>query len=250
MALSRRKPSRDWRRTLRNLRNSFRARSLNKPVDLDAYHDTLKQMDNDGTIPDALNNLIEKFGGKKVQEWARTGHGGLLEDKVKEEVREMAKTGEYKLGDVPGHFRPTVGQRMEDIREVMSSDEKWNGMTPEEKKFMISEYALLQKQSRGPNGMNSVMGDIAEHNEKAEAFAKSEKFNASVKNVDDVRRHLTNLSMEAVTEAFEKTHAEEKQKAQQEEEKMAGELEKEFDKNYGQGEKKQDGPAGPVNSIN
>ena len=124
------------RASVNAVRNSFRARSLDKPVDLEAYNNTLKQLDCDGTVPDALSNLIEKAGAKKVQEWARTGHGGLLEDKVKEE-----------------------------IRDVMSSDEKWNEMTPEEKKFMISEYALLQKQSRGPNGMNSVMGDIAEHNE-------------------------------------------------------------------------------------
>ena len=238
------------RASINAVRNSFRAKSLDKPVNLKAYQDTIRQMDDDGTIPDALNNLIEKHGEKKVHDWARTGHGGLLEDKVKEEIREMAKTGDYKLGNVPKHFRPTVGERMKDIRDVMKDDEKWDEMTPEEKKGLISEYALLQKQSRNPDGLKAVMGDIEEHNMKAEAFAKSERFNQSVTNVEDVRKRLTNLSIDEVTEAFEKSQADEIRKAQEQEKKMADELEKEFEKNYGQGEKKKEEPAGPVHSIN
>jgi hypothetical protein len=75
-------------------------------------------------------------------------------------------------------------------------------MNPEQKKFLISEYALLQKDARQPGGMDAVLGDINEHNKDAMNFAKSRRFDSAVNNIEQVRLNLAGLDLDAAVENF------------------------------------------------
>ena len=200
------------------VRGSFRGKSLDKDIDLGSYFKTLDALDRDGSaVTEALKNMIGREGKETVRSWACEGHGGLLEEKVKEEVRNMAKEGDYKLGNMPQRYRPTVKERLEDIQNVLQNNEKWSAMNIRQKKFLVSEYALLQKDARRPGGMDAVLGDISEHNRDAEEFAASEKFGTSVNNIEQVRLNLAGLDLNEAADAFRKSQT----KAAQEEAKRA-----------------------------
>ena len=200
------------------VRGSFRGKSLDKDIDLGSYFKTMDALDRDGSaVTEALKNMIGREGKETVRSWACEGHGGLLEEKVKEEVRNMAKEGDYKLGNMPQRYRPTVKERLEDIQNVLQNNEKWSAMSVKQKKFLVSEYALLQKDARRPGGMDAVLGDINEHNRDAEEFAASEKFGASVNNIEQVRLNLAGLDLNEAADAFRKSQT----KAAQEEARRA-----------------------------
>ena len=185
------------------VRGSFRGRSLDKDIDHGIYCQTMKMLDGeDNAVEDALKNMIRREGKEAVRDWACDGHGGLLEEKVKEEVRNMAKEGNFMLGQMPQRYRPTVKERLEDIRDVLQDNEKWSAMSMEQKKFLVSEYALLQKDARQPGGMNAVLGDINEHNKEAQDFVKSGKFDVAVKSVDQVRLNLAALDLKDAITSF------------------------------------------------
>ena len=57
---------------------------------------------------------------------------------------------------------------------------------------------LVQNEETGFNA--GKLGDIQEHNDEADAFAKSQRFNESVQNIEQVRRNLANLDMNNVAE--------------------------------------------------
>ena len=66
--------------------------------------------------------------GKKQEEAyqaAREGHGGALEDLVREEIRTMAMEKEqgYKLTEVDPRFAPTCAQRHNDLMRLIASGE-------------------------------------------------------------------------------------------------------------------------------
>ena len=117
----------------------------------------------------------------------------------------MAKEGDYKLDDMPERYRPTVKERLEDIRDILQNDEKWSAMDNRQKKLLISGYALLQKDARQPGGMDAVLGDISEHNKDAQDFATSKKFGASVQNIEQVRLNLAGLDLDEAAKAFRKS---------------------------------------------
>ena len=117
-------------------------------------------------------------------------------------MRSMAKEGDCKLGDMPTRYRPTVGERLEDIRGILQDNGKWNAMNIRQKKFLVSEYALLQKDARKPGGMDAPLGDIKEHNYDAESFASSEKFEASVNDIEQVRHNLANPDLQMAVGSF------------------------------------------------
>ena len=185
------------------VRGSFRGKSLDKDIDLGSYFKTMDTLDrNDSAVTEALKNMIERDGAERVRDWACDGHGGLLEEKVKEEVRSMAKEGDYKLDDMPVRYRPTVKERLEDVRDILQDNGKWQAMSIEKKKFLVSEYALLQKDARKPGGMDAPLGDIKEHNREAEEFAKSEKFAASVDDIEQIRLNLANPNLQMAVGSF------------------------------------------------
>ena len=78
--------------------------------------------------------------------------------------------------------------------------------------------------------LDAMLGDIQEHNEEAEAFAKSQRFADSVQDIEQVHRNLANLDMNEVAEGFRKSQIEQAKQAQ----KDANELEKDFVKNFGE----------------
>ena len=78
--------------------------------------------------------------------------------------------------------------------------------------------------------LDAKMNDIQEHNEEAEAFAKSQRFAESVQDIEQVCRNLANLDMNEVAEGFRRSQVEQAKQAQ----KDANELEKDFDKNFGE----------------
>jgi hypothetical protein len=191
------------------VRGSFRGKALDRPLDCSRYEDALEQMSGDmSAADDALLGLIQKHGQDKVLGWARDGHGGLLEDKVKAELREMAMNGSCRLGAVPEQLRPTVGERLSDIKSVLKDNDKWNALEDSEKKFLLSEYALLQKDARLPGGMNAILGDIDEHNETAKKFAESERFNQSVPSVENMRLNLAHMELNQVVDEFNRSQIE------------------------------------------
>ena len=71
-----------------------------------------------------------------------------------------------------------------------------------QKKFLVSEYALLQKDARKAGGTDAVLGDIREHNRDAEEFAASEKFDASVNDIEQVRFNLANPDLDVAVGSF------------------------------------------------
>ena len=174
-------------------RNTFRGRALDKDMDQKIYTDTLTEMEG-GAVEAALFNLINTKGEAVVHSWARTGHGGLLEDKVKEEIRNLATEGRnnFRLGVMPARFRPTIRERLTDIQDTMADKEVWGFMTDPDKRFLISEYVLLQKDAR-EQGPDAVMGDIKTHNETASAWANSAAFGRSVPNIEEMRNNLMTL---------------------------------------------------------
>ena len=199
------------RASVRADRNTFRGKSLDKPLNLASYRDTMKQMEAKQPVNDALCNLIKKEGADKVNSWARNGHGGLLEDKVKLEIRRMAKTPPYRLGDpIPEQFRPTVKERLQDIQEILSDDTKWAGMDERAKKQLVSEFAHLSKKAKTPGQMNSVIGEISEHNEAAQSLAERKSLDEH--NIEVLRGNLSKTPLEKVVDGFNKTQ----QKAQEE----------------------------------
>ena len=184
-------------------RGSFRGKALDKDMDQGVYAKTMDELDQgDSAVTKALKKMIEREGEGTVRDWACDGHGGLLEEKVKEEVRSMAREGDCKLGDMPARYRPTVGERLEDIRGILQDNGKWNAMNIRQKKFLVSEYALLQKDARKPGGMDAPLGDIKEHNYDAESFASSEKFEASVNDIEQVRHNLANPDLQMAVGSF------------------------------------------------
>ena len=194
------------------VRGSFRGKSLDKDIDLGSYLKTMDALDRNGSaVTEALKNMIGREGKETVRSWACEGHGGLLEEKVKEEVRNMAKEGDYKLGDMPQRYRPTVKERLEDIRDVLQNNEKWSAMSMRQKKFLISEYALLQKDAQQPGGMDAVLGDINEHNRDAQGFVASGKLDAAVENIEQVRLNLANLDLNDTVGSFRKSQTKEGQ---------------------------------------
>ena len=242
------------RASVRAVRNTFRGRTLDKPVDLEAYRANLYDMGNQDPIDTALSNLIKNNDEKTVRDWAINGHGGLLEDKVKLELRAMAKTEPYKLGHpIPEHFRPTVKERLQDIKDILADGTKWNAMDEMEKKKLISEYALLSKNAKTPEAMNSVLGDIQEHNTAVEQMAQGKSFDKY--NLDVLRGNLANADLDKVVEGFNKEQQQKKeietlqnQKEERERQEMADRLEEEFNKNYGGNkskEKKEEQKSGP-----
>lgn len=76
--------------------------------------------------------------------------------------------------------------------------------------------------------LDAMLGDIQEHNDEAEAFAKSQRFAESVQDIEQVRRNLANLDMNEVAEGFRRSQIEK----MKEDQKDADELEKDFNKNY------------------
>ncbi|MBR3719985.1 MAG: hypothetical protein IKN20_09020 [Firmicutes bacterium] len=77
--------------------------------------------------------------------------------------------------------------------------------------------------------LDAKLGDIQEHNDEAEAFAKSQRFAESVQDIEQVRRNLANLDMNEVAEGFRRSQVEK----MKEDQKDADELEKDFNNNYG-----------------
>ena len=194
-------------------RNTFRGSALNKEMVPSSFTKIYEAIyDEDDPVNDALFKLIDREGDEKVRDWAVKGHGGALEDQVKLELRNMAKKDDYELPEVPVHFRPTVKERLQDIRDILKDDAKWSEMSPNKQKYLISEYALLQKEARMPGGMDAVLGDIKEHNAEAEAFSKSDRFSASVKDINQVRQNLANLNLDEAAEGFRRSQIEEPRK--------------------------------------
>ncbi len=179
--------------------------------------------------------MINEHGEEQVRKWACECHGGLLEDKIKAGLRQLATDGQCRLQNAPKHLRPTVGERLEDIRGIFRDNEKWNDLEESQKKFLISEYALLQKDARLPGGMNAVLRNIEDHNETVERSSQSERFRQSVPDIENTRLNLGNMELGKVVDEFNKSEIE----RLRQEQKANDALEKEFDKENAQ-------PAGPM----
>ena len=89
-----------------------------------------------------FHRVVTREGGEYAKKAALTGHGGLLEDKIRDEYREMGKAAEYGYslpGQLPARLRPTHAQRIQDIQDLMMSGR----LNYREKMKRFKEFAHL-----------------------------------------------------------------------------------------------------------
>lgn len=74
-------------------------------------------------LKDPMTQVIARIAGmgKNAIETARHGHGGKLEDMVRDEVRAFStmQATNYTLPDVDAKYAPTHGERLRDIKNIM-----------------------------------------------------------------------------------------------------------------------------------
>lgn len=134
----------------------------------------------------ALIKLASREDGKDAIKAAGKGHGGLLEDKLKEELREMGKRKEYNYS-LPCHekrWAPTYEQRRGDIAEIMDDDIQ-NELTKEQRLQRAIEYNRLGSGRTGDK-LKETMTDSATETKAANILGKAFYKIGSAKETNDI----------------------------------------------------------------
>ena len=129
----------------------------------------------------AIKNVNAKLGDEAFRD-AVHGHGGKLEDDVREEIRNLsnAKDNGYRLAEVDKRFAPTYSQRGADIISMINSDGSETGALPrrsirvsltnQEKIEKLAELALIDRKLFTHQQTENIV-DAKEFNREAKRLA-------------------------------------------------------------------------------
>lgn len=119
-------------------------------------------------LTDTMMGVIAKVAGrgKNSIEAAKHGHGGKLEDMIRDEVRAIStmEAFRYKLPDVDARYAPTNEERLRDIGNIM----KYRSVSMDDKRRLALEVKYLNPQN--PEGRIQNGREITEETEKTLAL--------------------------------------------------------------------------------